>query len=432
MRITFVADYASPIARNWIDAVVEAGHEVHVIATYPYEGETRGLASLENVSLFFSGLARRSGFRALFAGGSRNADAGAALPPKLSRVRRAMSSAGQELRWLAASSAIPVQAYAMRRAIDRTRPEIVHAMRIPFEGLVAAEALRGSDLPLLISVWGNDFTLHARDRTLVRLFTHRAVARADALHTDCFRDVRLAEDAGFSTTKPRTVLPGAGGVRLDVFHPRSELASLREKWDIPIDARVIINARGFRPYVMNDAFFAALPEVWGEHRNAVVLCVGMANNPMAAELVGRHGLESCVRLLPVVSQDELAGLFTLADVAVSPATHDGTPNTLLEAMACGAFPVAGDIESLREWIEDGVNGLLCDPTSPDALAAVMMRALSDEGLRSRARRRNMDMILARAEHGQVMSSALAFYHDVHAMRNRGAVRPPRAASPSAA
>lgn len=44
----------------------------------------------------------------------------------------------------------------------------------------------------------------------------------------------------------------------------------------------------------------------------------------------------------------MAYLFRLADVTVSLSEDDGTPNTLLEAVACGCFPIAGDIESVRE------------------------------------------------------------------------------------
>ena len=33
--------------------------------------------------------------------------------------------------------------------------------------------------------------------------------------------------------------------------------------------------------------------------------------------------------------------------------HDGTPNTLLEGMACGCLPVAGDLDSIREWLKPG-------------------------------------------------------------------------------
>lgn len=54
----------------------------------------------------------------------------------------------------------------------------------------------------------------------------------------------------------------------------------------------------------------------------------------------------------------MAELFRLSSVAVSPSLHDGTPNTLLEAMDCGCIIVTGDIESVREWINDGENGSL--------------------------------------------------------------------------
>src|SRR5262249_52969281 len=102
----------------------------------------------------------------------------------------------------------------------------------------------------------------------------------------------------------------------------------------------------------------------------------------------------------------------LAQVTVSPSLHDGTPNTLLEAMACGCLPVAGDIESVREWIDDGANGLLCDATDVESLATAMIRALDDEELRQAARRHNAQLIAERVEYDQVMQQAEAFYHQV--------------------
>jgi glycosyltransferase involved in cell wall biosynthesis len=36
-----------------------------------------------------------------------------------------------------------------------------------------------------------------------------------------------------------------------------------------------------------------------------------------------------------------------------------------------AFPVCGDLESIREWIDDGVNGFLVDPTDAQALAGAI-------------------------------------------------------------
>jgi glycosyltransferase involved in cell wall biosynthesis len=94
---------------------------------------------------------------------------------------------------------------------------------------------------------------------------------------------------------------------------------------------------------------------------------------------------------------------------VSISEHDGTPNTLLEAMACGCFPVAGDLESIREWIVDGENGILVDPGNPQALAAAVNQALSDGELRERAAAQNQAIIDDRAAHQEVMAAAVDFY-----------------------
>jgi len=105
-------------------------------------------------------------------------------------------------------------------------------------------------------------------------------------------------------------------------------------------------------------------------------------------------------------------LFQMADVAASPSNHDGTPNTLLEAMACGAFPVAGDVESVREWIEEGRNGLLCDPNDVESVAAALVRALGDDNLRHRAAVVNREIVAQRGEFMTGMRRAESFYHEL--------------------
>ncbi len=79
------------------------------------------------------------------------------------------------------------------------------------------------------------------------------------------------------------------------------------------------------------------------------------------------GIEKSVELLAPRPHAEMAEVYRSAQIIVSPSTHDGTPNTLLEGMACGCFPIAGDLESIREWITDGVNGLLVDPGDPSCI-----------------------------------------------------------------
>jgi glycosyltransferase involved in cell wall biosynthesis len=110
----------------------------------------------------------------------------------------------------------------------------------------------------------------------------------------------------------------------------------------------------------------------------------------------------------------MADLFRKAQVAVSLSTHDGTPNTLLEAMACGCFPVAGDLESVREWIEPGVNGLLVDPGDAAAAAKAIVEGLQRPKLRQSALEMNVRMVRERAEYGRVMLEAEGFFRELRA------------------
>ncbi len=109
----------------------------------------------------------------------------------------------------------------------------------------------------------------------------------------------------------------------------------------------------------------------------------------------------------------MAEVYRRAAVLVSPSIHDGTPNTLLEGMASGCFPVAGDLESIREWITDGENGLLTDATDPGKLAESIVSALKNKELRHSAAKQNNRIIQERAEYKACMKLAGSFYERVY-------------------
>jgi glycosyltransferase involved in cell wall biosynthesis len=288
----------------------------------------------------------------------------------------------------------------VREILQEIQPDLVHAMRIPYEGMVAAQA--NPNAPLLVSVWGNDFTLHAKSNPLMDMLTKRTLARANSLHTDCQRDLRLAYDLGFSAAKPSIVLPGAGGIDPNIFYPHAK----------PTADPVVINPRGFRAYVRNDTFFRAIPLVLAQKPDTRFICPAMVDESVAQEWVASLGIAHAVTLLPKLAHAAMAAQFRAAAVTVSPSTHDGTPNTLLEAMACGSFPVAGDIESVREWIISGENGLLFDPADHTALAQAILQALDDHELIIRTRKINQKHIQEQAIYPQVMTKAEDFYRDI--------------------
>lgn len=72
-----------------------------------------------------------------------------------------------------------------------------------------------------------------------------------------------------------------------------------------------------------------------------------------------------------------AGLFVL------PSHAEGSPMSLLEAMAAGCAVVASRAGGIPDAVEDGVDGLLVDAGDPAALAAAIARVLDDAALAAR-------------------------------------------------
>ncbi|MGD2027729.1 MAG: glycosyltransferase family 4 protein [Anaerolineales bacterium] len=389
MRIIYIADGRSPTARNWVTHFITPGNQVHLISTSDCT-LIPGLASFHVLPVAFSG----TGANATESGG---------VTGRLSTLRR-MAPMGMRTfirQWLGPLT-LPAAVRRLNVLVEEIQPDLVHAMRYPFEGIMAAQAQ--PDAPLIVSVWGNDFTLHARSSPLIGWHTRRALARTDALHTDCQRDLHLARQLGFPGGKPAVVLPGAGGVRTEIFFPPEEPR--------PPHPPVIINPRGFRTYIRNDTFFHAVPAVLAEHPAARFLCPAMAHEPQAKKWVEELQLQESVELMPRIPHGQMADLYRRAHLVVSPSTHDGTPNTLLEALACGCFPVAGDIESIREWFTSGENALLVNPADPRALADAILHALDDRPLRVAARQANLELIAARADYQTVMAQVEEFYAEV--------------------
>jgi len=84
------------------------------------------------------------------------------------------------------------------------------------------------------------------------------------------------------------------------------------------------------------------------------------------------------------------------DVMFSLTSHDGTPNTLLESISCGLYPIVSNIESLEEWITDGVNGSRVTPDQHSAVANLAISISRSTEMVKRAQQYNASLIANKA------------------------------------
>lgn len=327
----------------------------------------------------------------------------------LTRLRQKIMRSGWESRLYFAWSMLKTvnvlpQAIVARRILRALKPDVVVAFRIQNEGYIAAVA---GFHPMILFTQGSDFTYMAGRRRLHAWLTRFTVRRADALMSDCHRDIRMAGTYGLEYRTPTQLLPGNGGIDFSVY--RLGIPAAKRE-------RMVVYVRGLVPYVRLDSLLKSIHNLQRKPDYADVRykLIGTPAVIPAMECMARQETidMSKVDILPFMSQGELVSLLQEAAILVSPSITDGTPNSMLEAMACGSFPVMSDLESIREWICHGQNGLLFDPAQPQELIHCLETALDDASLRQQAQEKNIEMVRKSADYWRVMPEVRRFIANV--------------------
>ncbi len=211
--------------------------------------------------------------------------------------------------------------------------------------------------------------------------------------------VRLA---GLPEGKTRTV---ENGIDTRRFQPRDR-SGARAALGLPADARILLSIGRLSPGKGFHLLVEALPAVLRRHPRAFLVIVGEAD-PEGGEAylarlnsaIGRLGLSERILFAGKVLPDRLADWYSACDCFCLASVSEGSPNVVLEALACGRPVVATAVGGIVETLADGGLGLMADPRGGD-LAERIGEALAREWdqayISSRMRERDWDWCGRRA------------------------------------
>ena len=129
------------------------------------------------------------------------------------------------------------------------------------------------------------------------------------------------------------------------------------------------------------------------------------------ELINASGFAGIA--LGAVSDDRMiADCLSAADVMVDTTQYDNLPGVVQEAMSCGTVVVASDVGGLPNMLDDGRSGLLAGRHSPQAFAAAIETALSDERLRLELGRRARAKAVEQYDSSTVAPAMVSVYERV--------------------
>ena len=254
--------------------------------------------------------------------------------------------------------------------------DLIDAHYVYPDGVAAALLGRFFGRPVVITARGTDVNLlpsYAIPRSLILWAARQAravVTVSDALRT------RL-ETLGVEPGRLHVV---RNGVDAQIFRPHSQ-TSARRALGLP-DGILLLSVGNLVPEKGHELVISALGSIPGAHLAIV------GEGPQRERLVrlaATAGVGDRVSFLAVLPQNELAEVYSAADVLVLASSREGWPNVLLEAMACGTPVAATDVGGVREIVAAPEAGRLLRERTPAAIARAVLELTSNPPHRTAVR-----------------------------------------------
>lgn len=289
----------------------------------------------------------------------------------------------------------PLATNAVRALVRQFRPDIVNAHFVPNYGLIARLI---ASRPWVLSTWGSDVMVNAA-RTPFHMWRARLVlSEASAITSDA--NVMTAKIAQFGVPRER-ILTVPFGVDTDMFYPATPLPAGGPRI---VSNRKLESVYGISTII--DAFSGvreALPDA-----SLTVAGDGLQRHRLARRAAVSVG-GPAITFVGGVDHARVPLLLREHQIYVSASHSDTTSVSLLEAMACGLFPVVSDIPANREWIRHRENGYLFPAGQPLKLAMALIESWQDEDLRGSAREKNIEIVKTRARWAENMAQVRSLF-----------------------
>jgi glycosyltransferase involved in cell wall biosynthesis len=356
-----------PRGQDLIDALLEAGYAVDFVAMRAHDGDS---------------FPNRAGLRVHSYGPLRFGFGG---------------FVGRVLTWLERSVRLVVA--AVRVALRGERPSVIYAWSaLATPAAVLAGVLLGR--PTIGGLFGTFLfphlgTVRGRIGNFEEVIAFRSPVDRLLITNDGTRGDEVASSLGVRSSRVRFWMNGIDFESCAAVRTQDGRSDL----GLPSDAPLIVWSSRLVEWKRVDRLLRAVPDVVGSER------------PALEHLAHRLSIDASVRFLGSVPREVNFRLIASADVFCSLYDYSCVGVGLLEALACGVSVVVADTGATRDFVEDGVNGLVVRPDDDGATAAAILRVLGDRDLRTRlqngAKARAEERFLTRAQRASLELEAIA-------------------------
>lgn len=308
---------------------------------------------------------------------------------------------------------------AIFRTIRRWRPDVIHThtAKAGTLGRLAA-ALHNAMLPrrhrsiVVHTFHGHVFSNYfgAVGNLLVRN-TERVLARVTDLIVAISPTQRMDLTETFAIAPPARVRVVPLGLEL------GSLLTMRR------GCRRLLEEIGVGPEAVTVGFVGRLVAVKDPATLIRAVAIAARSIPQLHLIIAgdgelRSALSACARDAGVADRThflgwctDLAALYSAMDVFALTSLNEGTPVSLIEAMAAGVPAIATHVGGVPDVIEHGVNGLLVAPREPAAMAGAIVEMLSDRARAGELAHTARGLVAARHDPARLVRDIDALYRE---------------------
>ena len=268
----------------------------------------------------------------------------------------------------ALAPALYLASIAPAAAAYRRRCDVVLGSWAYPDGVAAIALARLLGVPAVVKLHGSDLNVVAELRG-PRAILRRTLPRADAVIAVSRALAERARDLGVDPARVHLVMNGVDGEKFRV----RDRAAARAELGLDADRRWLLYVGNLKESKGVLDLLAGFEQAAGERDDLCLAIIGGgAERPACEALAAR--LPGRVMVAGPRPLDEVPVWMAACDLLVLPSWAEGTPNVVLEALACGRRVVATAVGGVPDVVAGDTLGELVEPRRPEALAAALVRA----------------------------------------------------------
>lgn len=231
----------------------------------------------------------------------------------------------------------------VKEIIKKIQPQVLHSLYATSYGFVGA--LSGFH-PYIVTPLGTDILISPNQSFIYRAILKYVFKKADVITSMAPHLKSAILKFGGKKEKITDIL---FGINTAIFNKDKRILSEKEF--------VICSTRNFEPVYNIPHFLNAIALLKDKISKLKVNIIGYGSlKDDLIQLSKDLKIDHIVNFYGKVSQSKVVEVLNQSHVFVSVSLSDGNSLSLIEAMACGTYPVVTDILANRQWITDGVNG----------------------------------------------------------------------------